>query len=91
MVEGIHAPAQVIHGLHQFIEPGQVVEQAAHVIGRFIQGVALAVGHQVAGAIALEHEELGFNAEVEAVAHGGGFGPHSMQHVAAAGCKRLAP
>ena len=45
VVEGIHPPTQAIHGLHQFIEPGQVIEQAAHVIGGLIKAVALAVGH----------------------------------------------
>ena len=90
VIEGVHPPAQLVHRRHQLIEPGQVVEQGAHVVSRLVEAVARAQGHGAALVIAAQHEELGFDAEVEAEAHGGRLGLHPLEDGAAAGLEGMA-
>ena len=90
VIEGIHPPSELVHRRHQLIEPGQVVQQGAHVVGRLVEAVARAQGHGAALLIAAQHEELGLDAEVEAEAHGGRLGLHPLEDGAAAGLEGLA-
>ena len=69
MVEGIDAPAHLVHGFDQLIDHRQVVHQQARVVAGLGRGVALADRGETAVRRVLVQEEFGFNAQVEAVAH----------------------
>ena len=85
VIEGIHAPAQAIHALHQLIEPVEIVEQAAQVVAGFIERVAAAGRHQRSIVLAPQHEEFSFDAEVEAIAQRRRLLPHPREDLTAAG------
>ncbi len=89
VVEGIDVPAQPVHRLHDLVEHRIVVEKTAHVVAGFGQRVAGAGRHQPPVGLLLQHEELGLDAEVEAVAHRRRGGKLLFQDAARAGLEGL--
>jgi len=89
MIKGIHVPAEVVHGVHQFGEPAVVVEQAGQVVAGLRQGVAIA--HRLKTPLGfLKDKKLGLDAQVEGEAQAGGLVQHAPQDEAGTSFKGLA-
>ncbi len=84
VVEGEHVPAEAVHGGHDLVDHGIVVEQGSHVVGRLVQSVTLAHRGETPFPFILEHTELRFHAQVEPQAHGGRPGQRTFEDAAAA-------
>lgn len=90
VVEGVDAPAHLVHRLYQFVDDGQVVHQQARVVAGLGHVVALGNGREAAIRGVLEQEELGLDAQVEGVAQRcSGFGL-ALEDAARAGVEGLA-
>ena len=85
MVERIHAPTELVHGVHEFPQPGQVLDQPRHVVGWLGQVVALVEGLVAATGLILQYIELGLDAGIDAITHRRCVGQYPAQDVAAAG------
>ncbi len=73
VVEGVEVPAQFVDGGGHLVQPGEIVDEAAHVVARLGQLVVGDRHRQAAILILLQQEDLALDAEVHAVAQLGGF------------------
>ncbi len=79
VVEGIEIPAKSVHAGGNFVEPGEIVHEAAHVVTGFDQTVVRIGDGQCAVVIALEDIDLAFDPKIEAEAHLGGLSQHALE------------
>ena len=91
VVERVQIPAEIVDRGRDLVEPGEVVDEAAHVVAGFHEFIVRDRRVQRAVGGLAQEEDLALDAEVEAEAHGLGLLQHVLQRHAGRERVGLAP